>query len=176
MQSIKFGQLNLLKTLLVVAIAFFIILVSTFEASARYGSGSQNPKKKPTPTVTPRAPRCGNNQCDPGETCDGAVYCVVGGGAIYARSCRNDNAVAECTFCGDGIVQRSAGETCDDGNYDDNDVCSNSCRTRVLGTTTSTPAPTRRPTLVRTGISLVVPFSLGIASLGILFAINKKKI
>lgn len=80
---------------------------------------------------------------------------------------------AKCTFCGDGIVQTSAGETCDDGNYDNNDACSNSCRMNVLGTSTTTP--TKKPTLVRTGISLVVPFTLGLASLAVLFVINKKK-
>ncbi len=36
------------------------------------------------------------------------------------QPCRDD-----CTFCGDGIVD--VGETCDDGNTDDLDTCSNTC-------------------------------------------------
>lgn len=180
MLKIKIGNLELLKILLVVAIASIIILLSVTQVSARkrYGSGNQNPK--PTPTVTPRPPRCGNNQCDPGETCDGAVYCVVGGN-LNQRSCRSSSSSAKCTFCGDGIVQRSAGEDCDDGNSNNGDSCTNACRANeVKGTQTTTPTPTpkvlpSRPTLVRTGISLVVPFALGLFSIGTIYLINRKR-
>src|SRR5262249_55737918 len=33
----------------------------------------------------------------------------------------------QCTYCGDGIVQASAGELCDDGNHVDTDTCRNNC-------------------------------------------------
>lgn len=173
MNKVKLGHLNLLKVLLVVAIASVIVLLSIVDVSARkrYGSGNQNPK--PTPTVTPRAPRCGNNQCDPGETCDGAVYCVVGRGAVHDRDCRNSGS-QKCTFCGDGVVQESAGEECDDGNTENGDSCSNSCKENEVKGITTTPTP-RPNVLPRTGISLVVPFSLGIISLIALVFINKKR-
>lgn len=182
MIKIKFGQLELMKTFFVFSIASIIILVSVgqVDARVRYGSGNQN--RKPTPTVTPRPPRCGNSQCDPGETCDGAMFCVVGGGALYQRNCRASNQTSKCTFCGDGIVQGSAGEQCDDGNYENGDTCNNSCRfNEVKGTQTVTLTPTPKvlpykPTLVRTGISLVVPFALGLFSLGAVYVVNKKKI
>jgi len=184
MIKIQIGQVELLKMFAVFTLASIIILlfVGQVNARTRYGSGNQNPK--PTPTITPRPPRCGNSQCDPGETCDGSMFCVVGGGALYQRNCRSSNQTAKCTFCGDGIVQGSAGEACDDGNYENGDSCNNSCRVNeVKGTQTvtqtQTPTPKvlpYKPTLVRTGISLVVPFALGLFSLGAIVVVNKKKI
>jgi parallel beta-helix repeat protein/cysteine-rich repeat protein len=43
------------------------------------------------------------------------------------NACRNGGTQAECTYCGDGIPQTSAGEQCDDGNSDDDDSCHNDC-------------------------------------------------
>jgi ELWxxDGT repeat protein/cysteine-rich repeat protein len=58
---------------------------------------------------------CGNQEVDPGETCD------AGGETI---SCN-----ADCTAraCGDGIVNATAGEICDDGNTLDGDCCTSTC-------------------------------------------------
>jgi cysteine-rich repeat protein len=36
----------------------------------------------------------------------------------------------DCTYCGDGTVQASHGESCDDGNTDNNDFCLNDCSAR----------------------------------------------
>jgi uncharacterized repeat protein (TIGR01451 family) len=62
---------------------------------------------------------CGNGRVDPGETCDPP------GGALLPNGnpCR-----ADCTFCGDAIVNGPPGtETCDDANADDRDSCQNDC-------------------------------------------------
>jgi uncharacterized repeat protein (TIGR01451 family) len=66
---------------------------------------------------------CGNGLVDPGETCDPP------GGALLPNGnpCR-----ADCTFCGDGIVNGPSGtETCDDANADDRDSCRNTCLDRL---------------------------------------------
>jgi len=52
------------------------------------------------------------------------------------RLCRND-----CTYCGDGVVQKSSGESCDDGNSVDGncqnrpvlDNCRNDCTIPICG-------------------------------------------
>ncbi len=94
------------------------------------GLATATPTPTPTPTVTATpTPVCGNGVVEPlgGETCDppGSMQPPNG------NSCR-----ADCTFCGDGIVQ--APESCDDGNSDQcdpvhpqkpvqGDTCNNQC-------------------------------------------------
>ncbi len=64
----------------------------------------------------------GNNTCGDGTVAD-AETCDPPG----APQPPNQNVcTAGCTFCGDGLTQ--AGEECDDGNSDNADACSNSCR------------------------------------------------
>jgi len=58
---------------------------------------------------TPVAPCCGNGTLEPGETCDPPDPTPVP--ATGQATCR-----ADCTRCGDGVVQASAGESCDDAN------------------------------------------------------------
>ena len=62
---------------------------------------------------------CGNGTVTGIERCDppGSLVTTPGGTAVC-------NAV--CGYCTDGIVQ-SPWEVCDDGNYNDNDACPNSC-------------------------------------------------
>jgi len=62
---------------------------------------------------------CGNGrveslveQCDPGP-------------AVETATCNFNCTLA---FCGDGIVNKAAGEECDDGNRIDTDHCSNACK------------------------------------------------
>lgn len=75
---------------------------------------------------------CGNavveglEQCDDGntitETCDyGLESCMV-----CDSSCQNV-AGGGITYCSDGVVQGSEGETCDDGNLVNSDGCSDQC-------------------------------------------------
>ena len=52
---------------------------------------------------------------------------------------------ADCTFaeCGDGVVNFAAGETCDDGNTEDDDACPNNCLSAAVVDATEAPsAPT----------------------------------
>lgn len=60
---------------------------------------------------------CGNGEDDPGEYCDDD--------GEFSESCDSD-----CTlpYCGDGLANEAAGEECDDGNTNDNDVCDSECR------------------------------------------------
>ena len=54
-------------------------------------------------------PNCGNTVVDPGETCDPPN---LGTDPQTGQTiCRLD-----CTSCGDGVIQGTNGETCDDGN------------------------------------------------------------
>jgi cysteine-rich repeat protein len=62
-------------------------------------------------------PACGDGALDPNESCDGMAL-----GDNACESCR-----ADCSCCGDGVTDVSAGEECDDGNGVDDDDCSNSC-------------------------------------------------
>ncbi len=59
---------------------------------------------------------CGDGKVDPGEECDG-------GGV--SQSCDADCTLAQC---GDGVVNKTAGEACDDGNRND-DYLAGACRT-----------------------------------------------
>ncbi len=60
----------------------------------------------PTATPTPTGP-CGNDQLDPGETCDPPGTLMPPNG----NPCRTD-----CTYCGDMATQVQDGESCDDAN------------------------------------------------------------
>ena len=62
---------------------------------------------------------CGNAIPEPGEQCD------TGGESVGCD--------ADCTLtlCGDGLVNVSAGEQCDDGNNQDGDGCSAICLSDV---------------------------------------------
>ncbi len=66
-------------------------------------------------------PYCGNDVLDFGEQCDGGdncdIYCLDEGG---------NNGDDE--WCGDGILQTSRGEECDDGNQNNSDACSDDCQ------------------------------------------------
>jgi cysteine-rich repeat protein len=81
-------------------------------------------------------PTCGDHIVDPqnGETCD-----PPGSPAgANLNPCR-----ANCTVCGDGIVQ--PGEQCDDGNTNDNDACHNDCTLAGCGDGVVTPPETCDP-------------------------------
>ncbi len=63
---------------------------------------------------------CGNGVPEPGEQCDT--------GGESATCDVNCTAVA----CGDGIVNTTAGEQCDDGNVEDGDGCSADCLSEIV--------------------------------------------
>ncbi len=80
----------------------------------------------------PIIPCCGDDTVTPGsmETCDGTDPGILGcaaEGSPGANACRGANATDECTCCGDGVLQATSGEQCDDGNTSNNDACLNTC-------------------------------------------------
>ena len=60
-------------------------------------------------------PGCGNGVVDPGEDCDD-----LGESATCDDDCTD-------AMCGDGLLNPTAGEECDDGNPDDGDGCAADC-------------------------------------------------
>jgi cysteine-rich repeat protein len=72
---------------------------------------------------------CVNNVVEPGETCDGTSPGTSGCAAVGSSpdACRPDGATNECTCCGDGVIQATSGETCDDGNDVNTDACRTNC-------------------------------------------------
>lgn len=72
---------------------------------------------------------CGDGLVENPETCDGNVGLGADGAAIADGACRDPGAAAQCTFCGDGIIQAEAGEECDGTNDAacGGDACSANC-------------------------------------------------
>jgi fibro-slime domain-containing protein len=66
---------------------------------------------------------CGDGVVQPPEECDTGTN--PGGYGQCAPGCIRG------PRCGDGIVQEAFGESCDDGNDDDEDLCSNTCKPRI---------------------------------------------
>lgn len=74
---------------------------------------------------------CGNLIVDAGEDCD-----VLGETGAYSQTIAGRQCNASCDFgpyCGDGILQVSFNEECDDGNNDDDDFCSAECTLEPAG-------------------------------------------
>ena len=74
---------------------------------------------------------CGNAIVDPGEACD-----VPGETGVYSQTIVGRQCTPTCRFgpyCGDGILQTSFSEECDDGNNDDGDFCSSICKIEPAG-------------------------------------------
>ena len=74
---------------------------------------------------------CGNEIVDVGESCD-----VLGETGVYSQTIAGRQCTPQCQFgpyCGDGILQTAFDEECDDGNNDDGDFCSASCKIEPAG-------------------------------------------
>lgn len=74
---------------------------------------------------------CGNLLVDEGEQCD-----VPGETGVYSQTIVGRQCAPSCNYgpyCGDGILQTSFGEQCDDGNNDDGDFCSALCLIEPAG-------------------------------------------
>jgi cysteine-rich repeat protein len=74
---------------------------------------------------------CGNSVVDAGEQCD-----IPGETGVYSQTILGRQCTAACLFgpyCGDGILQTSQTEECDDGNNDSGDFCSAICKVEPAG-------------------------------------------
>lgn len=74
---------------------------------------------------------CGNSLVDNGEDCD-----VLGETGVYSQTIAGRQCTVQCFFgpyCGDGILQTSFAEECDDGNNVDADFCSSLCKIEPAG-------------------------------------------
>lgn len=74
---------------------------------------------------------CGNLIVDANEDCD-----VIGETGVYSQTIIGRQCNVQCLwgpYCGDGILQSSYGEDCDDGNNDSGDFCSAICRIEPAG-------------------------------------------
>jgi len=74
---------------------------------------------------------CGDGLVDFTEQCD-----VPGETGEYSETIVGRQCDVDCTFgpyCGDGILQSTFGEECDDGNNTDNDFCSATCKVENAG-------------------------------------------
>ena len=84
-----------------------------------------------TATTTFRLSICGNSLVDSDEDCDSP-----GETGLYSQTIAGRQCTPACIFgpyCGDGILQSSQGEECDDGNNDDDDFCSALCKIEPAG-------------------------------------------
>ncbi len=74
---------------------------------------------------------CGNSIVDDPEQCDVPAETGVYSTTIVGRQC---NQICKWgPYCGDGILQSSQQEECDDGNNDDKDFCSSLCKIEPAG-------------------------------------------
>lgn len=74
---------------------------------------------------------CGNFLVDDGEDCD-----IPGETGAYSQTIIGRQCTAICSYgpyCGDGVLQTTQGEECDDGNNESNDFCSAICKVEPAG-------------------------------------------
>ncbi len=82
-------------------------------------------------TTTITVSICGNSLVDDGEQCD-----VLGENGVYSTTIVGRQCTPDCQwgpYCGDGILQVSHAEECDDGNNDNSDFCSAICKIEPAG-------------------------------------------
>ncbi|MBY0310032.1 DUF4215 domain-containing protein [Patescibacteria group bacterium] len=84
-----------------------------------------------TTTTTLSVSICGNMIVDDGEQCD-----MPGETGAYSTTIAGRQCSAVCFFgpyCGDGVLQTLFAEECDDGNNDNSDFCSATCKIEPAG-------------------------------------------
>lgn len=106
------------------------------------GSSAACPTDAFEPSTTVCRPDAG--QCDVAESCTGSqadcpaegfepdgTSCSDGITCTVYDACAAGACVGDPMTCGDGVVQGSCAEECDDGNTDSNDGCSSSCQIEI---------------------------------------------
>ena len=99
--------------------------------------------------VTGTECRASTGDCDPAESCEGSgpacppdtvepdgTSCDDGNVCTTPDECQSGICVGNFLICGNGTVEASCGEECDDGNNSDGDCCSSTCKAEDLGTQT----------------------------------------
>jgi cysteine-rich repeat protein len=84
-----------------------------------------------TATTTINLSICGNGLVDAGELCD-----APGETGLYSTTIAGRQCTVKCKFgpyCGDGILQTTFGEECDDANNTSGDFCSATCKIEPAG-------------------------------------------
>jgi cysteine-rich repeat protein len=107
------------KYLLLVLLASLVLPQASFGATVY------------TATTTINLSICGNSIVDSNEQCD-----VPGEIGLYSTTILGRQCNAQCDFgpyCGDGILQTTYGEECDDANNDSGDFCSATCTIEPAG-------------------------------------------
>jgi cysteine-rich repeat protein len=112
---------NISTSFLVILLLLSLTLVHPAVAAVTIG----------TATTTINLSICGNGLVDVNEQCD-----VPGETGQYSTTIAGRQCTPVCQFgpyCGDGILQTQFGEECDDGNNENGDFCSASCRIEPAG-------------------------------------------
>ncbi len=113
--------MNLFSTSIIFSLLFLITLIPLTTNSATTS----------TVPTTLTLSICGNALVDDGEDCD-----VLGEVGTYSTTIVGRQCSAVCNwgpYCGDGILQTTFTEECDDGNNDDADFCSSICKIEPAG-------------------------------------------
>jgi cysteine-rich repeat protein len=104
----------------------YLVLFSIFSLMAATPAFAQSMS-----TTTLTISICGNEIVDNGEQCD-----VLGETGVYSQTIVGRQCTAACflgPYCGDGILQTTYQEECDDANNDDADFCSSACKIEPAG-------------------------------------------
>jgi cysteine-rich repeat protein len=112
-----------LFSIIVTIISSSLLVVSPVVAQIITTSG--------TATTTINLSICGNEIVDAGEQCD-----VLGETGQYSTTILGRQCTPTCRFgpyCGDGILQTQFSEQCDDGNNNNGDFCSATCKIEPAG-------------------------------------------
>lgn len=109
----------------------FLNLLFLFLSLVLYGVSAVEAATIYTATTTINLSICGDLVVDPGEQCD-----VIGETGVYSTSIVGRQCTAICDFgpyCGDGILQTTFAEQCDDANNTAGDFCSAICKIEPAG-------------------------------------------
>lgn len=105
----------------------FLVLYATIALLSPFAQAQDTGTASTTLTLS----ICGNSLVDEGEQCD-----VPGETGVYSTSIAGRQCSIVCrwgAYCGDGIMQTSFAEECDDGNNENTDFCSASCKIEPAG-------------------------------------------